>query len=283
MKKYLSITLVTLLLTGILFSCKKSTPFTPITPQATCVIKTETTNLSGKEKSFEYQYDNKGNLTLVNVFNRAGGSAGMYDTYDQGVIFSHEYLGKTNKSITKYETSDIYTLLPNKAYVSLQDGDTLRVNYYTYFFFYNNKNQLIKVGEQTDYVIGDWEYDLNIFYNEQGNVSGLQYERTTGPNQVIPPIIVTAWDDKPTPYAAVKGWPYFMINFAWDNYDPEPIITALSKNNPLNYSFGTGTNLFTREMVYTYNNDGFPTERKNTNKNTNGEYTFLQTFSYNCK
>jgi hypothetical protein len=173
--------------------------------------------------------------------------------------------------------------LPTKAFVSWDDGDTLRVNYYTYFFFYNNSNQLIKVGKQTDYVVGDWEYDLNIYYNDQGNVTALQYEWTTGPNQVIPPVTVKAYDNKPTPYAAVKGMPFLLINYSWDNYDPEPILTALSKNNPLDYSLGTGTNLFTREMVYTYNNDGFPTERKNTNKNTNGEYTFLQSFSYNCK
>lgn len=170
------------------------------------------------------------------------------------------------------------------ASVSIDDGDTLRVNYYTYFFFYNAKGQLIKVGEQTDYIVGDDEYDLNIYYNEQGNVSALQYEWTTGPRQVIPAITVTAYDDKPTPYAAIKAMPFLMIDYSWNNYDPEPILTALSKNNPLDYDLGrTGPDIFTRKMVYTYNPEGFPTERKNTNKNVNGEYTFLQTFSYTCK
>jgi hypothetical protein len=165
----------------------------------------------------------------------------------------------------------------------MNNGDTTLVNYYTYSFFYNAKNQLEKVSEQTSNIVGDWEYDLSINYNDQGNVQALQYKTTSGPNQVIPPVSVTAYDDKPTPYAGIRSWPFLMINFAWNNYDPEPLLTALSKNNPLNYSTGTGASLFTRAMAYTYNSDGFPTERKNTNKNASGEYTFLQTFSYDCK
>jgi hypothetical protein len=266
--------------------CKKNgsanTPATPAVPQVKCAIKSETTSLSGNQKNFEYKYDNKGNLIAVNVTAPSGSPLFKYETSDQSVVASHEYLGKINSTITKYDVADIRSQLPAKAFVSLQDGDTLRVNYYTYFFFYNSKNQLVTVGEQTDHIIGDVEYDLNIFYNAQDNVSGLQYVITTGTASTTN-ITVTGYDDKPTPYAAVKGWPYYLINFAWDNYDPEPILTALSKNNPLNYSIGSGANLFKREMVYKYNSDGFPTERQNTNKNINGEYTFLQTFSYTCK
>lgn len=282
MKNYLNISLTALIAATILFSCKK-TPVAPAPPagtQAKCVIKTETTALSGNGKNFEYQFDGKGNLIVVNV---VGVSAGVYEIGSNTITKNYTYLNKPAFTSIRYETSDITTGLPARAFVSINDGDITRVNYYTYFFFYNANNQLIKVGEQRDYVIGDREYDLNIFYNAQGNVSGFQYEWTTGPREIIPPVTVTAYDDKPTPYAGVKGWRFFMINFAWDNYDPEPILTALSKNNPLNYTTGTGANVFKREMVYTYNSDGFPIERKNTNKNANGEYTFLQTFAYNCK
>ncbi len=288
MKKYISMMPVTLVLLVILFSCKKNTTvtaITPPTPQAKCVIKTETTGLSGNEKNFEYQFGDKGKLTKVKVLHPTGALLTTYDIGSNTVTTNStsRYSGKPTFASTRYETSDITTGMPARAFVSINDGDTTRVNYYTYFFFYNDKDLLIKVGEQTDYVIGDQEYDLNIFYNEKGNVTGLQYEWTTGPRDVIPPVTVTAYDDNPTPFAGVKGWPFFMINFAWDNYDPEPILTALSKNNPLDFSVGTGTNLFTRTMVYQYNSDGFPTERKNTNKNENGEYTFLQTFSHTCK
>ncbi len=282
MKKYATITTAIIMITHIIISCKKTTAPTPVTTQAKCAIKTETTGLSGNEKGFEYQFDDKGKLHLVKVLYPNGALKSTYEIGSNTITQNYTYNGKPAFSSTRYETSDITTGMPARAFVSINDGDTTKVNYYTYFFFYNNKNQLIKVGEQTDYVIGDREYDINIFYNDKGNVTGLQYIWTTGPNEVIPPITVTAYDDKSTPYAAVNGWPFFLINYNWDNYDPEPLITALSKNNPLNYSFGSGANLFTREMVYKYNADGFPTERKNTNKNTNGQYTFLQTFTYNC-
>ena len=272
-------------LTMIFFiGCKKTTTGHPLTVQAKCIIKTETTALSGNEKSFEYKFDDKNQLISVKVLNKFGGPIGTYETGYSSVVYNAEYLNKPTRNIIEYENTDFFNnKFPAKAFVSVDDGDTLRVHYYTYFFFYDSKDRLITIGEQTDYVVGDWEYDLHIGYNDQDNVTSLQYEWTTGPNEINPPIIVTAYDNKPTPYAAIKGWPFLLINFAWNNYDPEPIFTALSKNNPLNYTFGSGANLFERKMEYTYNDNGFPTERKNTNKNTNGEYTFLQTFSYDCK
>jgi hypothetical protein len=264
--------------------CDKGTsaPPNPAT-SAKCTIKSEYTGLSGNERSFIYDYDANGNPSKVNVLYPNGSTAYTYEIGSNSIVIKGSYLGKPTRNITRYNVSDITLELPSRADVSVDDGDTLRVNYYSYFFFYNSKKQLIKVGEQTNYVIGDNEYDLNIFYNAQGNVTALQYEWTTGPNQVIPPVTVNAYDDKPTPYSALKAMPFLLINYSWNNYDPEPILTALSKNNPLDYSLGTGVNLWKREMVYQYNPDGFPTVRKNTNKNVNGEYTFLQTFSYNCK
>jgi hypothetical protein len=264
--------------------CKKNNTSTPPVPTTKCLIKTEATTLSGNEKSFEYSFDDNGNPSLVKVFNRFGNLDKTYEIGSNTVKINYTVGNKAAFTLIKYLDNDIFDdKLPARADVSISDGDTTKVNYYSYFFFYNTKNQLIKVGEQTNFVIGDWEYDVNIYYNDQGNVKGLQYVYTTGPNQALPPTTVSAYDDKPTPFAGMKGWPFLMVNFAWDNYDPEPLLTALSKNNPLNYSTGTGANLFTRTMAYEYNNDGFPTLRKNTNKNVNGEYTFLQTFSYNCK
>jgi hypothetical protein len=64
----------------------------------------------------------------------------------------------------------------------------------------------VKIGEQTDYVINDYEYDVSILYNDKNNVTQLLYERTTGPRDPIPPITVTAYDDNPSPYTAVKSW-----------------------------------------------------------------------------
>jgi hypothetical protein len=281
MKKYINIILLVFLII-ILVNCKKSTPAAPAVTTAKCTIKTENTGLAGNQKSFVYELDAQGNPNRVETFYPTGGSAGIYEIGSQSVVFKRTTSAITAQRITKYNVSDITKELPTEAYVSLDDGFVLRVNYYHYFFFYNAKKQLIKVGENTETIIGDNEYDLNIIYNAEGNVSALQYEWTTGPNEVIPPVVVTAWDDKPTPYASIKSMPFLLINYAWDNYDPEPLLTALSKNNPLNFSRGSGSDLFTRTMLYQYNIDGFPIERKNTNKNANGEYTFLQTFTYDC-
>lgn len=45
--------------------------------------------------------------------------------------------------------------------------------------------------------------------------------------------MVDGHDNHSTPYAGVKGYKYLMSN--WDNSDPGPIITALSKNNPTRF------------------------------------------------
>lgn len=283
MKKYISILPVIVLLTGFLLSCKKNSPAVPTVTSAKCTVKTETTALAGNQKSFEYEWDAGGKLIRVNTFFPNGASAGIYEIGSQSIVFKRTGSGITTQRITKYNVSDINLELPTEAYLSLDDGFILRANYYHYFFFYNAKKQLIKVGQQTESVIGDNEYDLDISYNVQGNVSALQYKWTTGPIVVLPPVTVTSYDDKPTPYAAIKSMPFLLINYNWDNYDPEPLLTVLSKNNPLNYTTGSGANIFTRTMDYQYNTDGFPVERKNTNKNANGEYTFAQTFSYTCK
>jgi hypothetical protein len=279
MSKHLIIMLMAFLSVIIIMSCNKSTPSTPAVPQAKCIVKSSTSYLAGNYGHTEYEFDNTGKPTLIKGYRPNGSIASEYELgFTSAVYYTHDARGKLPLSIMKF-SSDIFTGLPSKVNISQWDGDTLRVNIRTYFFFYNSKDQIIKVGQQTDHVVGDWEYDVNIYYNEQGNVKALQYEWTTGPREVIPPITVTAYDDKPTPYAGFKGW-RFLCN--WDNPDAEPILTALSKNNPLDYTRNTGASTFKREMVYQYNTEGFPTERKNTNKNVNGEYTFSQTYTYTC-
>lgn len=272
-----------LLINCFLIGCKKGSSPPPRVNQAACVTSKETTSLAGNEASWEYEFDTDGNPSAIKKLYPNGGVQYSYQISSHQVVLNYEYLGKQAQQIIDYD-ADIFSQLPSKAFVSVSDGDTLRVHYYTYFFFYDAQNRLKTVGEQTDYVIGDWEYDLNIFYNEQNNVTGLQYVWTTGPNEVIPPITVTTYDDHPTPYTAIKSWKFLMINFNWDNYDPEPILTALSSNNPLDYNLNQPpASNYTRTMSYTYNDNGFPLQRTNTNKTATDEYSFQQTFTYNCK
>jgi hypothetical protein len=277
MKKYI---VVVICITTSFSACDKGTSSVPSPPQEKCIIKSAVSNLAGNYARAEYEFDNTGKPTVIKGYRPNGSIATEYEIGNTSAVYStHDNRGKLPWIIMNF-SGDIFTGLPTKVDVSQWDGDTLRVKLYTYFFFYNGKGQLIKVGQQTNHYVGDPEYDLNIYYNDQGNVKALQYEWTTGPNEVIPPITVTAYDDKPSPYAGFKNWYFLLLN--WSSSDPEPILTALSKNNPLDYTLGTGVGIFKRTMVYQYNPEGFPTERKNTNKNVNGEYTFLQTYTYTC-
>src|SRR6478735_2434664 len=248
--KYIKFLPYCLLLNCFLTGCKKSNSLLPPTNQSACVTSKETTSLAGNEASWEYQFDGEGNPSVIKKLYPNGSAQYLYTISSHQVIMSYDYLGRQSQRIIDYD-ADIFSQLPSKAFVSVDDGDTLRVHYFTYFFFYDTQDRLVKVGEQTDYIIGDWEYDLNIFYNEQNNVTGLQYVWTTGPNETIPPVTVTAYDDHPTPYAGIKSWKFLMINFNWDNYDPEPILTALSSNNPLDYDLNQPpASNYTRAMSY---------------------------------
>ncbi len=262
-----------------LFSCKKSgTSPSPPTGQATCKLVRESTTLSGNHATYDYTYDANGNVIMMKKF--IGDS---YHVLQDSSVVSDISIARYNvydwpyaSTLMQYDLS--FDLLPNKSIMAITENGITRVNQFTYFFFYDSKNRLYKVGEQTDYVTGDYEYDLTIHYNDQDNVTSLSYEFTTGPRTVTT-IAAIGYDDKPTPFAAIKNWPYIM-HAAWNNYDPEPLFTALSKNNPLGYTLPDG---FKREMTYTYNSNGFPLVRTNTNISSTGTSTFDETFEYDCE
>lgn len=276
------VVLITLLPVILIAGCKKnggSNP-PPNPPNTACTPAGETTSLIGNEASWLYQYDNKGLVTRIIKLNR-------YGQQEYGIEVQPDRVVRTtggNIVKTVYNTN-IYETLPTQAQVSITlSGGAEQPNYYTYNFSYDSKNRLSRIVEHTAGVLNDREWDLVITYNDKNNVTKLQYGWTTHPNEPIAPITVAAYDDKPSPYAAVKYWKFIQSNFAWNNYDPEPVLTALSSNNPLDYTMNEGDpQQFKRTMTYTYNEHGFPNERVNTNKSVNGVSTFKQTFSYNCK
>jgi hypothetical protein len=264
-----------------LLSCDKSSnPLPVVTPTARCVLQHESTGLAGNSASWNYEYDSDGMPLKISMIAPTGLTVSVLEVYYNST-FSSVPNSVSNRSV-KYDADLFEKKLPTMAKVSITttDGLTL-VDYLQYFFFYDEKSRLIKVGQQTNFV-GDWEWDMTIYYNDKNNVTALQYEWTTGPSQPPTTIVASGYDNNPTPYACMSMWKFLSNNFAWDNYDPEPVLTALSANNPGYYSFGTGDNQWERFMSYTYNDHGFPLERINTNKNKNGEYTFVQTFSYVC-
>lgn len=262
----------------LLLGCDKSTAPSPVGVNTQCIIQNETTALSGNAASWKYEYDPQGMPLKITKY-------GTNDIVLSSTAVARDSVVKSTeaaKLVMRYDADLSLKKLPTVAQISITNsGGIVQANYMQYYFFYDDKSRLTKISERTVFA-GDGEWDLTISYNDQNNVTELRYEWVTGPITGTTSITVTAYDDKPSPYAAMPMWKFLMNNFAWDNYDPEPVLTALSSNNPLNYSFGTGDNLFSRTMTYTYNEQGFPLARINTNKNKNGEYTFNQTFSYTC-
>ncbi len=100
MKEYLNKFLITLLLTGIISGCEKSNPPIPVTSPAKCAIKTETSGLSGNSGSLGYEFDTKGNLSLIKVNNSNGSLERTIEFGSQTITISGTYLGKTNRRIT---------------------------------------------------------------------------------------------------------------------------------------------------------------------------------------
>jgi len=275
-----------ILILGLSAACKKTSPAgpTPVTPgSADCSLTGETSSEAGYNGSYTYVYDKDGNPDSIYHSIGTGYVDVTYDINYKGLISSYLVYNKPGGEILENDGDLFNNILPSQEDISINDGDTLRVDYWTYFFYYDNKSQLIKVSEHTYNVKGDYEYDLSIYYNDQGNVTGMQYVWTTGPNIVIPPITVDAYDDKPNPYSGVKGWLFLLPSLDWSRSDPERILVALSKNNPLDFKFGVGDDQFKRTMSYTYNEKGFPTVRNCTNSNVNGTYSFQETYSYACK
>lgn len=269
-----------------LASCKKDSTPAPAATTSKCNIQSETYGLPGNEKSFGYEYDAKGNLEKVNVLRPNGSISAFYAIGSNIVVNRYTFGGKPASSEIKYNVSDLNLELPSQGAATIVnefDG-TVLVGYDVYYFFYDSKDQLIQVSQRRGSRKSGNEYDLKIYYNDQGNVTGLKYAWFTGPNVDIPGVTVTGYDDKPNPHTGLKkAWKFYLINSDWQSYDPGLIIAALSRNNPLGFSQGAGQNLFERKISYEYNSDGFPTLQKNTNKNASGEYTYSQTFTYVCR
>lgn len=254
----------------------------PIPPGGTadCRPVSESTTLVGNAATYDYSYSADGNLSSI-VRYIGGGYHVMADStmiyYDHTVRYSPGNRTGTYNIVATAFDANIFTGSPSKADISITLDGIEQRNYYSYLYFYDTKGRLVKIGEQTNTVPNDLEYDLNIVYNDQDNVTALQYETTTGP-RTTNTISVTGYDDKPNPFRSIKNWP-LMMHAGWANNDPEPVFTALSKNNPLGYTIPG----WKREISYEYNDNGFPLRRINTNTTVSGSYSFEESFIYQCK
>jgi hypothetical protein len=263
-------------------SCKKDGSLPIFTVKSKCLIASDTTEITGNNGYSIYGFEANTNRLMVSRKIVGNGVLLLYREI--------HYLntGQPDKTVTYmnanefYETRFFYktgSAVPYKSELYFTDklNSQSGKNLWGFNFYYDSKNRLNEVEFSTT-KNGDHEYTLHIMYNDKDNVTRLEYEVTSGPRVPNNVITVNAFDDKPNPYSGIPYWPFLILNATWDNNDPEPIITALSKNNPLDYSIGN----FKREMNYVYNENGFPLKRVNTNKNQNGQHKFNESFNYRC-
>ena len=261
-------------------SCTKDSTSNTTPSTAKCKPLTESSNFNSTSVTYTYSYNTDGTLAKISYppYNMAVGYNATSLTYP--ATHTPGLFDSTNISYT----GDIYTGSPGTGVEFLTiDGITIRY-YHVYTFSYDSKNRLTKVITTTPNVANDAESQLTIIYNDQDNVTQLKYEAYNGAALVLN-INATGYDDKPSPYSEIKNWRFFM-HVGWSNYDPAPILEALSKNNPLGFNitgYGVNASTISRTMAYTYNENGFPLIRTNTNKNSSGTYSFDETYTYECK
>jgi hypothetical protein len=262
--------------------CKKDGRLTVLNTKLKCLISSDTTHLPGKNSYSTYEFEPNSNRLML--AKKVVGNTKLVD-YRQVHYLTGAMPDKTVTFLNEheyYETKFFYangSTQPYKSelYFTNKLKSTADKNLWGFRFHYDAKERLETVEYNTP-IKGDQEYLLHIFYNDQDNVTRMEYEfpsRQRIPNTVI---TVKAFDSHPNPYAGITNWKFLMLNANWDNYDPEPIITALSRNNPLDYSLGN----LKREMTYTYNHYGYPISRLNINKSQGVEQHFAENFSYRC-
>ncbi len=245
--------------------------------QVTCHLTSISSTFSGRNTSYIYEYSNDGLLTGIKKY--SGNSLELSEIiggYSRQSSYNSQSTGYPMVQTIVFEGSIVSGQLPSKASVALQEGLVTHTDVYTYFFYYDSKNRLNKVSEETKNVVGDSEYDLFIYYNDQDNVTGIKSTWRTGPN-TSSSVVVSGYDNKPSPYSGLRAWKYLVY---WDNSDPTALFAQLSKNNPLGFIFGDWTN----EMTYTYNEHGYPLIRNNiqTVKNSVDTARWVETFNYQC-
>lgn len=148
------------LLFSILLSCDKD-EVSPQPPQAACHLQKEMTDDGNYSL---YQYDKGGNPTKIESYNP------YLMTHVLDIFYDKIALSEVNKLhpmtfSTLYDVGFL-TTLPNVALVSVTMDNVTQVNWRTYFFHYDPSGRLIRVGEETENVHNDDEWELLLSYND---------------------------------------------------------------------------------------------------------------------
>ncbi len=264
-------------------ACQKSPenpdPVDPVIPS--CKITSETSDRPADPGSLEYSYGPDGLLATIL---KKGSSQEAIDTLHiendhvlrtdtDGDWLRYDYASPIR--VTTIATPATGTMTPHGT--SGTEADRLE-----FVYSYDDRKRLIKISETSPDLEGDYEWDLLISYNDQDNVSSLKVAFTSGP-PVSVNIQVTGYDDHPTPYINIPNYRFFMNKYHWNSPDLEPLITALSRNNPTGYTVAGAIGLTSASMTYTYTEEGFPATRTTTQINNGSSSSFRQAFGYTCE
>ncbi len=262
-------------------ACDKDEKISPPTPTSrSCVIKSESFTSGGSSDKRTFEYDYAGNLAVMQDFNEFDQVVRTTEMFPLYVATIEVGVFKPTKIATDYD-SDYMNGSPVHGRTSFTFDGVTKTDHFIHYFTYDTQGRLITVEYVTPHVLNDNESKLTIQYAND-NVSRLRYELTTGARDEIVVIDVEGYDDKATPYNAIKGWKYIKNLSAWQG-SPE-FITSLSKNNPLKIKFynkGTLTSEITH--TYLYNDKGYPIQCNTVNKIGNNEGAWVTTYEYVCQ
>lgn len=247
-------------------------------PGATCRVVRESTTFAGQKVYWEYEYGDNGLPTLITSFT-GGGPSVVAEVGDLEVV-------KTNVAndvvvATEYDAV-LSSYLPTFGAVSVTIDDVTTVNWRIYAYEYDDKGRIASVIEGSPYVANDWEWTMDVTYDDRDNVTELYSYFTTGPD-TFTSFTVSAYDDHPTPYASMRGpWRFIQGTFSYDTPEIVPLITSMSANNPLDYTVSGVYGVSTSSAIsYTYDATGFPaTSHHELYGFKDSQYD--QTYSYEC-
>lgn len=269
------------------FSCgdKDNDPPTPEQPDIiACYLTQETSTKMGINET-KYRYDAQFGTTKLNLIERF---TGAHQKVNQSIIEGIRVIVENVNGIDTIYRFDSEVLnfadsRPSNYQISIQQPQSEPMPYQEYRFEYDGNHRLVSVIESTAHIDNDPEWTLTIAYNEQSNVRLMEYAWSGADPPPGRTITVSGYDDKRTPYGNIPVYPFLFNNYNWDNADPEPLITALSKNNPMGLAIDNGSDqTITRTITYQYDDKNLPVQRNNSETSGGINVTWAQTYSYTC-
>lgn len=226
--------------------------------------------------NWQYEYDSKGVPMTLTRFDTLGSVIGEVDITAQQIV---DWRGKPTY-LSDFK-GDLFSGLPSSQDVTLNYSGTITPHISKYTFSYDSKGRLTSF-------VDIYATTYTLAYDDSDNVTKMSYNSDAADGAIT----VTAYDNKPSPYtSAKKVWKFIQHNFNWASSDPESMMAAISRNNPLKltvYGQNKQTNKASVEKEinsYQYADTGYPIQNVVTHVNEDGSAFFYSryTYTYDCK